>query len=191
VFWHPATATAQTSSGDYAFMVASGFLCHQSEGSDCEAVARSATGEMYRVSGAGRFNAQSKSVTAAGIFTHESASGSVLTTGVWVATEFVSFNSYGIAPGALSREGLPFRSPPFNPKRLQVSRHSMPTGGLAVLRIRLMPVAGPSTTAVLQINCALGNVPSDRSAEGIRVTMENGPDFGEELTGRVMFLGQM
>ncbi len=65
----------------------------------------------------------------------------------------------------------------------------MPTGGLAVFRIRLLPMSGASTTAVLQVNCALGDVPRERSVEGIRLTLErNGTEFSEEVGGRVMFL---
>jgi hypothetical protein len=65
----------------------------------------------------------------------------------------------------------------------------MPTGGLAVFRIRLFPMSGPSKTAVLQVNCALGEVPREHSVEGIRLTLEkDGSEFSEEAGGRVMFL---
>jgi len=65
----------------------------------------------------------------------------------------------------------------------------MPTGGLAVFRILLFPVSGPPTTAVLQVNCALGEVPHERSVEGIRLKLEtNNTEYSEELGGRVMFL---
>ena len=44
-------------------------------------------------------------------------------------------------------------------------------------------------TAVLQVNCALGDVPRERSVEGIRLAVEkDGTEFSEEVTGRVMFL---
>jgi hypothetical protein len=65
----------------------------------------------------------------------------------------------------------------------------MPTGGIAVLRIRFLPIQGASTTGVLQVNCALGDVPRERSVEGIRLTLErNNIEYSEELSGRVMFL---
>jgi hypothetical protein len=51
---------------------------------------------------------QSKSATAAGTFIHKSASGNVLETDVWVASELVSFESYGAALGALMRAGRTF-----------------------------------------------------------------------------------
>jgi hypothetical protein len=66
---------------------------------------------------------------------------------------------------------------------------SMPTGGLAVFRIRLLPMSGASKTAVLQANCALGKVPAERQTEGIRLSLErNGTEFSLEASGRVMFL---
>jgi hypothetical protein len=72
--------------------------------------------------------------------------------------------------------------------RWRVPSGPIPTGGLAVLRIRLLPLQGPSRNAVLQVNCALGDVPRERSVEGIRLSMEgNASDFSEEGSGRVMF----
>ena len=62
---------------------------------------------------------------------------------------------------------------------------SVPTGGLAVLRIRLLPTPGSPRIAVLQINCALGDVPRERSVEGIRLALEGtNAEFSEEAGGR-------
>jgi hypothetical protein len=42
---------------------------------------------------------------------------------------------------------------------------------------------------VQQVNCALGDVPRERSVEGIRLSFKsNGGEFSEEVSGRVMFL---
>ena len=106
-----APAIAQTSHSDYLLLVGSGFLCESGDSSACPAVVKSANGDSYEMSGAGTFTSQSKSVTAAGTFTHKSADGVVLETGVWTASELVSFDSYGIAPGALMREGRALGSP--------------------------------------------------------------------------------
>ena len=95
---------AQTSV-DYTFLVASGFLCDPGDSSTCPAAVKSANGDSYELSGAGTFDAQNKSVQAAGTFTHKSPNGNVLETGVWIATELVSFDSYGVAPGALRQRG--------------------------------------------------------------------------------------
>jgi hypothetical protein len=182
-------AVAQSNNSNYIFLLASGFLCDPGDTSTCPAAAKGNQGDSYEMSGTGTFEAQNKSVKAAGTFTHKSPSGNVLEAGVWIANELVNFESYGVAPDALMRQGAAFGPGPFGPKRLPMLPGPMPTGGLAVLRIRLLPMRGPSSTAMLQVNCALGNVPRERSVEGIRLTLErNGTDFFEEVSGRVMFL---
>ena len=180
---------AQSNSANYTFLVAAGFLCASGDSAACPAVVKSANDDSYEMSGAGMFDAQNRSVTAAGTYTHKSANGYVLETGVWFASELVSFDSYGIAPGVLRQQEAALGPQPFGPKRFPMSLGSMPTGGLAVFRIRLVPMSGASKTAVLQVNCALGKVPSERQTEGIRLSLErNGPEFSEEMAGRVMFL---
>ena len=110
---------------------------------------------------------------------------------MWLAGDLLSFNSYGAAPNALLRQGWASGPALFAVKRWRwpVPSGPVPTGGLAVLRIRLLPLQGPSRNAVLQVNCALGDVPRERSVEGIRLSIEgNASDFSEEGSGRVMFL---
>ena len=108
---------------------------------------------------------------------------------MWIAGELVSFDSYGVAPGALRRQGVGLGPHPLGHKRLSMSFGVMPTGGLAVFRIRLLAMSGVTNNAVLQVNCALGDVPRERSVEGIRITFENnGGEFSEEVNGRVVFL---
>jgi hypothetical protein len=182
-------AMAQSGAANYAFLVGAGFLCDSGDSAPCPAVVKSADGASYDMSGAGTFAAQSKSVTAAGTFTHKSSNGNVLETGVWVASELVSFDSYGIAPGALMREGRALGPPQLGPKRLRMFSGSMPAGGLAVLRIRLIPVSGFAKNATLQVNCALGKVPPEHQVEGIRLAFEGGGvEFDEEVSGRALFL---
>ena len=150
---------------------------------------KSANGDSYELSGAGTFTSQSKSVTAAGTFTHKSIDGIVLQTGVWIASELVGFDSYGIAPGALTREGRAFRPPQLGPMRMRMFSGSMPAGGLAVFRVRLFPVRGLSKNATLQVNCAIGKVPPEHPVEGIRLAFEGGSvEFDEEISGRALFL---
>ena len=183
------SARAQITSVNYTFVVASGFLCDPGDSGSCPAVAKSANGDSYEIGGAGTFDTQNKSVQAAGTFNHKSTNGNVLETGVWTASELVSFDSYGIAPGALRQKVVALGNQPLGVKRLPKSAVPMPTGGLAVFRIRLLPVLGASKTAVLQVNCALGNVPRERSVEGIRITLErNNSEYSEEASGRVMFI---
>ena len=183
------SARAQNSSANYTFLVASGFLCDPGDSATCPAVVRSADGDSYEMSGAGTLNTQSKSVTAAGTYAHKSPTGTVLEAGVWIVSDLVSFDSYGVAPAALRQRGVALGPQPFGPKGLPISSGPMPTGGLAVFHIRLLPMRGASKTAALQVNCVLGDVPRERSVEGIRLHFESkGSEFSEELSGRVMFL---
>ena len=180
---------AQNNDNNFLLLLASGFLCDPGEASACPATAKSNQGDSYEMSGAGTLEVQSKSVRAAGTYTHRSPSGNVLETGVWLAGELVSFNSYGAAPNARPRQGWASGPALFALKRLPMPSGPVPTGGLAVLRIRLVPLQGPSRNAVLQVNCALGDVPRERSVEGIRLSLEaNANDFSEAGSGRVMFL---
>jgi hypothetical protein len=182
-------ARAQSSSANYTFLVAAGFVCDSGDSSPCPAVVKSANGETYEMSGAGTLTMPSKSVTAAGTFTHKSTDGVVLETGVWISSELLSFESYGIAPGELMREGRALGPSQFGGKRFPMFSGSMPAGGLAVLRIRLLPMLGLARNATLAVNCALGKVPDEHPTEGIRLAFEGGgAEFDEEVSGRVLFL---
>ena len=189
IFLGAGPAKAQNSSSDYTFLVASGFLCDPGDSATCPAVVRSANGDSYEMSGAGTFDAQNKTVTATGTFTHKSSEGTVLEAGVWIVSDLVRFDSYGMAPNALLHQERALGPTPFNPKHLPVASGPMPTGGLAVFRIRLLPMRGITKAADLQVNCALGQVPREHQGEGIQLTFEsNGGEFSEEVNGRVMFL---
>jgi hypothetical protein len=182
------SAGAQTRS-NYSVLVASGFLCDSGESGVCYAVVQSANGDRYELSGAGTFNPQNKSVKAAGTFNHKATNGNMLETGVWTASELISFGSYGIGPNALMQKGPAYVSPQLGPKRMPARTSAIPTGGLAIFRIVLVPLSGLSKTAVLQVNCALGDVPRERSVEGIRLIFENGgSEFSEQVGGRVLFV---
>jgi hypothetical protein len=173
----------------YTFLIGSGFLCEPGDISICPATVRGDSGDSYEMTGAGVFDTQSKSVKVTGTYTHKSPNGNVLETGVWIGTELMSFVSYGAAPNALPRNGVAFSPAAWGPKRLAMPPGPMPTGGLAIFRMRLLPMQSTSTTAVLQANCALGDVPGERSVEGIRLSLErNNSEYSEELSGRVMFL---
>jgi hypothetical protein len=182
-------ALAQGSPANYTFVVAAGFLCDSADSSACPSVVKSANGDSFEISGVGTLTTPGKSVTAAGTFTHKSSSGVVLEAGVWNAGELVSFDSYGIAPDALTREGRAIGLQPLGPRRMGMFNSPTPAGGLAVLRIHLLPMSGFARNATLQVNCALGKVPPERSVEGIRLAYEKGgTEFDEEISGRAMFL---
>lgn len=184
------SAAAQISSANYTFVVASGFLCDPGDSGSCPAVAKSANGDSYEISGAGTFDPQKKSAKAAGTFNHKSTNGNVLETGVWTASDLISFDSYGLAPATLLQKGPAFGRPNIGSiKRSPMSADLLPAGGLAIFHILLMPLSGTTNTAVLQVNCALGDVPRERSVEGIRITLgRNNSEYSVEAGGRVIFL---
>jgi len=148
---------------NYNFLIASGFLCDPPASDVCPAVARASDGETIEVNGAGALNLANKSVTGAGAFTEKSAEGYVVTTGVWTATELVSFQPYGIALGALQRDYPQFRASRSFPMGRMPGPMAGPmaglmagpvaAGGLAVIRVRLLPDAGSPTDAVLRVTC--------------------------------------
>ncbi|HVN03244.1 MAG TPA: hypothetical protein VMT86_02435 [Bryobacteraceae bacterium] len=189
MFLGAAPARAQSSSANYTFLVAAGFLCDSGDSAACPAVVQSANGDSYQMSGAGTFKTQSKPVTAAGTFAHKSADGMLLETGVWIASELVSFDSYGIAPGALRNGGRAVGPSKFGPMRMQMFSGSMPAGGRAVFRIRLLPVRGLPKNATLEVNCALGKAPPEHQVEGLRLAFDGGSvEFDEEVSGVALFL---
>lgn len=182
-------ARAQSNSANYTFLVAAGFLCNSGDSAACPAMVKSANGDSYEISGAGTFNTQSKSVTAAGTFTHRSSNGLVVETGIWVASELVSFESYGIAPRALLREGLALGPRQFDLGYRGMFSGSMAAGGRAGLHIVLLPVQGSPRSATLQVNCALGKVPSEHEVEGISLALEGSAvEYDEPISGRALFL---
>jgi hypothetical protein len=189
LFLNTGLAKAQTTSANYSFVVASGFLCDPGDSGNCLAVAKSANGDSYEISGAGTFDPKNKSVKAAGTFNHKSTNGNVLETGVWTASDLISFDSYGRVPTAVIQKGPAFGRPQIGSAKRSPPSALLPTGGLAIFRILLMPLSGATKTALLQVNCALGDVPRERSVEGIRITLErNNFEYSEEASGRVIFL---
>src|SRR5262249_31656514 len=103
-------ATADNSPANYNFLVSSGLLCDPNDSTTCPSVAKAANGDTIELSGAGTLNPVNKSITAAGAFTQKSSAGEIVTTGIWTATELLSFKSYRLAPGALLRGNQKFRA---------------------------------------------------------------------------------
>jgi hypothetical protein len=182
------TVVAQTTSVSFIFLVASGFLCGETQGSSCRAIARSVNGDSFELSGAGSFRVQDKSVNASGVFSRKSADGTLLETGIWAAKDLISFESYGAAPAALLPFGPAVGSPHIGPRHLGSQPSRLPVGGVASLHIVLMPVSGDTKIVTVQLNSALGVVPRERATEGIRIELDTGLEYLEEAGSRVMFL---
>jgi hypothetical protein len=182
-------ATADSSSVNYNFLVGSGFLCDPNDSTTCPAVARAANGNTIELSGAGTLILASKSITAGGGFTHKSPTGEILETGVWTATALLSFKSYGVAPGALMGQTQKFKAFRPLPIGLGIMAGPMPAGGLALIRIRMLPDVGRPKEAILQVNSAKGKVPEKHQGDGVRLAIqEGGPKFDEKVSGRILFI---
>ena len=195
----PANATA---TANYNFLIASGFLCDPNDSTACPAVAKADSGETIEISGAGTLDLAGKSVAAAGAFTQKTPSGDIVTTGVWTATQLVSFESYGLDPGVLLRDYPQFRRlglfvmagpkmpGPMAGPMAGLMAGPIAAGGVAVIHIRLLPDAGSPAEAILRVNCAKGKVPEDQPTDGVRLEITGGPAFDEPVSGRVVFLLQ-
>jgi hypothetical protein len=183
------TVSSDNGSASYNFLVASGFLCEPNDSTTCPAVARAASGETIELSGAGTLSLANKSITAAGAFTHKSSTGEVVASGVWTVTELLSFQSYGLAPGAPMLKAQKLKASRFFPMGLGMLAGPMPAGGLALMRIRLLPDSGRPKDAILQVNCALGKVPPNQQGDGIRLAMQGGAlRFDGKVSGRTVFM---
>ena len=158
-------------------------------------------GETIEISGAGTLDLAGKSVTATGAFIEKTPNGYIVTASVWTATRLVSFDSYGIDPGALLRDYPQFRRLGAFPKggpmvpglmmagpMASLMAGPLAAGGLAVIRIRLLPDAGSPGDALLRVNCAKGKAPEDEQSDGIRLTITGGPAFDDQVSGRTVFL---
>jgi len=184
---------SKASTGNYNFLIGSGLLC-DGDSSACPGVAGATDRETFEISGAGTLDPGSKSVTGAGAFLQKTAEGDIVATGVWKASELVSFQSYGVAPGALRLEHPSLRTPrPLFMGKMPAPLAAMmagplAAGGLAVMRILLLPDAGSPSEAVLQINCARGNAPEGAQSDGVRLTITGGLQFDEQVGGRTLFL---
>jgi hypothetical protein len=182
-----ASATSpDKSSANYSFLVGTGYVCDPNDSSACPAVAQTANGDSIEISGAGTLNPSSKAVVATGAFTRKSRSGEIVETGIWKGTELLKFDSYGLALGALFRDKRRIKSLSMFPMGLLTG--PLPTGGLALLRIQLLPDAGKPKDAFLQVNCALGKVPADQKEDGVRLAFDGGGlKFDQRVSGRTMF----
>jgi hypothetical protein len=179
---------------NYNFLIASGFLCDLDHSDGCPAVARASDGETIEINGAGTLSPAGKSLTAAGAFTQKTSTGGIVSTGVWEAAGLVSFQSYGIAPRVLLLDYPKLRT--LGPMGRGMTPGRIPglvagplaAGGLAVIRIRLLPDAGTPSDALLRVNCAKGKAPEDQPSDGFRLDIAGGPAFDEQVSGRTVFL---
>jgi hypothetical protein len=182
--------------GSYNLLIASGFVCDPTSADDCPAVARSDSGATVEISGVGSLDVDNKSVSAAGTFTQKTLAGAIVMSGIWIATALVSFQSYGIDPGAMLRDYpqvttagvLPVGGAKMGVPLAALLDGPLAAGGLAVIRIRLLPDVGSPEDALLRVNCARGKVPEAEQTDGVKLAITSGPSFEEQVSGRTILL---
>ena len=110
-----------------------------------------------------------KTVQGDGVFFHEDSDGNLLGSGIWEATDLLSFKDYGTSPFL---EGL---EDPF---------YDGWKAGSANIRIHLVADGGAEFDAILRIRCLLpeSNTPPSW-AEGIRISVQDGLNFNKTVEG--------
>lgn len=152
---------------NYSYLIGEGFLCDL-DPSACPDISTASNGHTVEVTGSGTLSIHPKSVTGAGTFVHKDAEGDVLAEGTWTAEQLISFHSYGSG----SVQGLP--------EELE--------GGLALIRVGLYVGGEKVSTAILQVDCLLGDKIPSGAAEGIRLAVQGAPNFNKEVSGFTVFV---
>jgi len=156
----PAVALGHTSKAAYDWHVGDAFL--QLFGFPVGNQAIAPNGDVVTIIGTGTFDADSKSATGGGTFSHHVAATNSTVKGTFTADRVISFQSYGCGG-----EGFP---PEF-------------CGGELRLAITATPNAAPSVhlAAALTINCEIGpDVPAS-VVEGVRVNVYDVINFNKPV----------
>ncbi len=150
----------------FTYLAASGPLCGLPAPNPCPDIAVADNGDRISVNGSGTFSIFPKSVTGSGMFTHRNAAGTVLATGTWVATDLVSFVSYG--------NEVPMFPPTF-------------FGGRLAIKVTLFLGSTPVHTAILSITCEIGSPPAGHH-EGITLNVQDAINFNKSVDGFTVFV---
>lgn len=155
---------AATVKASFDYHIGDGFLNNTGDKAAAE------NGDVVTVTGGGAFDVVTKEATGGGKFTHRAASGAVLATGTWKATELLAFQSYGDG----SAQGLP----------------AFLFGGRAALVVALTPHGTTlQIPGILRVECLLGSPPGG-AAEGIRLLVKGHVNFNKTVpeSGQTVFV---
>ena len=162
----PATALADSATHTYAFLL------------ELPNISEASNGDRVAVTGEGEFSVHPKATIAGmGHFLHTDASGAVLATGLWRATELLDYQSYGC--GVVHNFPTPGATTPLPPNWC---------GGAIKMRVTATP-SGTSLNidAILTIFCIIGPNPpnshDDPSGEGITLVVPGITNFNEIVFG--------
>jgi hypothetical protein len=157
---------ADSGSATYDYLIGTGILC-DFDPSACPAVAMASNGDTIAMTGTGTLSIHPKSVSGGGDFTHNFASGGSVS-GTWTAKKLLSFNGYGCGGAGLPDDFC---------------------GGLAVIRVELFVGGSHVADGTLQVDCLIGAFPAG-AAEGVRLAVQGGPNFNNEVSGFTLFILQ-
>ena len=158
---------ARSATQTYQYLVGVDPLCELAPDA-CPDVSAASNGDMIEITGSGSLSVHPKSVTGGGEFTHKAPDGTVRGKGTWEAVELLSFQSYGSA----AAQGLPENL----------------WGGKALIRVQLFVGGNPVFMGILRITCVLGDKIPTSSMEGVRLSVETGPNFNTEVSGLTVFI---
>jgi hypothetical protein len=130
-------------------------------------VTMASDGSTVTLTGTGTLSVHAKSISGSGTFTIKDSAGNVTSSGTWAAQSLSSFVSYGC--GILSGNPIP---PNF-------------CGGEALIQVQL----STGQSAVLDVACLVGTPPAGKH-EGIRLAVQGGPNFNQQVHGQTLFLLQ-
>jgi hypothetical protein len=114
-------------------------------------------GDIIRVTGSGTFDTSAEAVVASGSFTHTTSSGALVHRGVWVATDFGSFDAFGGPNNGFQ-------------------------GGVLEITATLFPVGGAPVTRSITVNCLINAPGGFTGDEGTAVGA-----FTERTGGQTFF----
>ena len=168
----PATALADSATHTYQFLL------------EVPNVSEASNGDRVAITGEGEFSVNPNSAEGTGTFTHTTASGTLVGSGTWRATELLEYQSYGC--GIVHNFPTPGATTPLPPDFC---------GGAAKMRV----VATPNGTslqigAILTIFCIIGPNPpnshDDPTGEGIHLVVPGIINFNKIVQGMNVFIQQ-
>jgi hypothetical protein len=159
------SVAADSGSATFEYSMGTGIVCDFPF--PCLPVAMASNGDTIDMTGEGTLSIHPKSVSGGGDFTHNFAGGGSVS-GTWTAKKLMSFNGYGCGG-----EGVPDDF----------------CGGRAVIRVELFVGGTHVADGTLQVDCLFGDFPPS-AVEGVRLAVQGGPNFNQEVSGLTLFILQ-
>jgi hypothetical protein len=159
----PTTAVADSTTHTYLLVM------------DVPNIGVAANGDRISITGEGEFSVHPKSGAAEGAFTHSTATGTVVASGTWEATELLEYQSYGC--GEVLGDPLPDNF----------------CGGVVKMRVTLMP-AGTSLhlPGILTVICVIGPNPPNSingpRSEGVTLDVPGVINFNHSAGGENIYI---